>query len=91
VRELGEALELDSGTLSPLLKRLQSAGLVERRRSTADERRVEIFLTDDGAALRGRAAAVPQQLAAAAGLSAAELAQLRATLVKLTAALRGHT
>ncbi|MFI5084788.1 MAG: MarR family winged helix-turn-helix transcriptional regulator [Actinomycetales bacterium] len=90
VRELGEALELDSGTLSPLLKRLQSAGLVERRRSTADERRVEIFLTDDGAALRGRAAAVPQQLAAAAGLSAAEFAQLRATLVKLTAALRGH-
>ena len=87
VRELGEELGLDSGTLSPLLKRLESLGLVERRRSAEDERRVEVFLTDSGAALSARASAIPQQLADAAGLSAAELDQLRETLGRLTAAL----
>lgn len=87
VRELGEELGLDSGTLSPLLKRLESLGLVERRRSTEDERRVEVFLTGAGAALSARANAIPQQLADAAGLSAAELDQLRETLGRLTAAL----
>ncbi|ABK02528.1 DNA-binding MarR family transcriptional regulator [Arthrobacter sp. PvP102] len=87
VRELGEELGLDSGTLSPLLKRLESLGLVERRRSAEDERRVEVFLTDSGTALSARATAIPQQLADAAGLSAAELDQLRETLGRLTAAL----
>ncbi|MDV8149189.1 MarR family transcriptional regulator [Arthrobacter sp. B10-11] len=87
VRELGEELGLDSGTLSPLLKRLESLGLVERRRSGEDERRVEVFLTDTGTALSARAGAIPQQLADAAGLSAAELDQLRETLGRLTAAL----
>ncbi len=91
VRELGHELELDSGTLSPLLKRLESAGLVVRQRSAEDERRVEVHLTDDGAALRARAAAVPRQLAQAAGLSSAELDQLRETLVKLAGALHAHT
>ncbi|WP_026553773.1 MarR family winged helix-turn-helix transcriptional regulator [Arthrobacter sp. 35W] len=87
VRELGEALELDSGTMSPLLKRMEAAGLVERRRSAADERRVEIHLTDDGAELRKRASEVPAQLAIAAGLSPAELAAFNETLAKVTAAL----
>ena len=88
VRELGEELGLDSGTLSPLLKRLETLGLVERRRSAADERRVEVFLTEDGAALSARATGIPQRLAEAAGLSAAELDQLRETLGRLTAALQ---
>ena len=88
VRELGEELGLDSGTLSPLLKRLESLALVERRRSAADERRVDVFLTDAGAALSAKAAGIPQQLADAAGLSAAELDQLRDTLGRLTAALQ---
>ena len=87
VRELGEELGLDSGTLSPLLKRLEALDLVERRRSAEDERRVEVFLTDAGAALSAKAAGIPQQLADAAGLSAAELDQLRDTLGRLTAAL----
>ncbi|MDR6508250.1 MarR family transcriptional regulator [Arthrobacter oryzae] len=87
VRELGEELGLDSGTLSPLLKRLEALGLVERRRSAEDERRVEVFLTDSGAALSAKSSAIPQQLADAAGLSAAELDQLRETLGRLTAAL----
>ena len=87
VRELGEELGLDSGTLSPLLKRLEALGLVERRRSVEDERRVEVFLTDAGAALSAKASRLPQQLADAAGLSPAELDQLRDTLGRLTAAL----
>jgi DNA-binding MarR family transcriptional regulator len=87
VRELGEELGLDSGTLSPLLKRLESLGLVERRRSAEDERRVEVFLTDGGTALSAKSMAIPQQLADAAGLSPAELDQLRETLGRLAAAL----
>jgi DNA-binding MarR family transcriptional regulator len=87
VKELGDELGLDSGTLSPLLKRLEALGLVERRRSGEDERRVAIHLTPAGRSLSGKAAAIPQRLADAAGLSAAELEQLRLTLGKLTAAL----
>jgi DNA-binding MarR family transcriptional regulator len=87
VRELGEELGLDSGTLSPLLKRLESLGLVERRRSAEDERRVEVFLTEAGTALSSKATGIPKHLADAAGLSAVELDQLRETLRKLTLAL----
>ncbi|MEN8581135.1 MarR family transcriptional regulator [Burkholderia sp. RS01] len=87
VRELGEELGLDSGTLSPLLKRLEAMGLVERRRSAEDERRVAVHLTADGTALSSKASGIPQRLADAAGLSPRELDQLRETLGKLTAAL----
>ncbi|KNH18563.1 MarR family transcriptional regulator [Arthrobacter sp. ZBG10] len=87
VKELGEELGLDSGTLSPLLKRLEALGFVERRRSGEDERRVAVHLTAAGRELSVRASAIPQRLADAAGLSADELEQLRTTLGKLTAAL----
>ncbi|MEE2570870.1 MarR family transcriptional regulator [Pseudarthrobacter sp. J64] len=87
VKELGEELGLDSGTLSPLLKRLEALGLVERRRSGEDERRVAIHLTPAGRGLSSRAAGIPQRLAEAAGLSSAELDQLHSTLERLTAAL----
>lgn len=87
VKELGEELGLDSGTLSPLLKRLEALGLVERRRSGEDERRVAIHLTSAGRALSSRATGIPQYLADAAGLSPGELEQLRTTLGRLTAAL----
>ncbi|MDQ0634929.1 DNA-binding MarR family transcriptional regulator [Arthrobacter pascens] len=87
VKELGEELGLDSGTLSPLLKRLEALGLVERRRSGEDERRVAIHLTAAGRNLSSGATAIPQRLADAAGLSPAELEQLRTTLGRLTAAL----
>lgn len=87
VRDLGEELGLDSGTLSPLLKRLEALGFVERRRSAEDERRVEIHLTEAGAALRSRAGGIPQRLADAAGLTPAELDQLRETLGRLSEAL----
>jgi len=87
VKDLGGELGLDSGTLSPLLKRLEALGFVERRRSGEDERRVAIHLTPAGRDLSGPARAIPQRLADAAGLSLDELEQLRTTLGKLTAAL----
>ncbi|MDP9998154.1 MarR family winged helix-turn-helix transcriptional regulator [Pseudarthrobacter sulfonivorans] len=91
VKELGDELGLDSGTLSPLLKRLEAMGLVERRRSGEDERRVVVHLTPTGRALSTRAGAIPQRLADAAGLSGEELEQLRTTLERLTQALhRAH-
>ncbi|MBB5917448.1 DNA-binding MarR family transcriptional regulator [Nocardia transvalensis] len=91
VGELCEALALDSGTLSPLLKRLQASGLVERTRSAADERRVEIRLTGRGRDMRERACEIPAGMAAATGLPLAELISLRETLRRLTQALNDHT
>ncbi|MTE16409.1 MarR family winged helix-turn-helix transcriptional regulator [Nocardia aurantiaca] len=90
VGDLCSALELDSGTLSPLLKRLEAAGFVERRRSTADERRVEITLTDRGRELRSAACQIPAQSAAITGLPGKELVHLRETLRRLTEALTAH-
>ncbi|MET3719334.1 MULTISPECIES: MarR family transcriptional regulator [unclassified Arthrobacter] len=91
VKELGEELGLDSGTLSPLLKRLEAMGFLERRRSGEDERRVAVHLTPGGRALSAKASGIPRHLADAAGLSPDELEQLRATLERLTQALhRSH-
>lgn len=87
VKELGSRLELDSGTLSPLLKRLQAAGLVDRRRRTTDERSVEVHLTAEGAALRERATTVPRKVAGATGLGSDQLDALRRDLVRLTEAV----
>jgi DNA-binding MarR family transcriptional regulator len=84
VKELGAALDLDSGTLSPLLKRLSAAGLVARDRREDDERCVEVRVTAAGERLRARAAGVPRKIAKATGLRAAELAELRRTLIALT-------
>ena len=64
VGEIGDRLSLDSGTLSPLLRRLESNGLVERTRAPEDERRVTIHLTPEGRALEARASDVPAALAA---------------------------
>ncbi|MCC3265152.1 MarR family winged helix-turn-helix transcriptional regulator [Arthrobacter gengyunqii] len=88
VRDLGRSLELDSGTLSPLLKRLEAAGMVQRLRSVADERRVEVHLTEEGRALQEKAQHLPQQVAQAAGLEPGELGALQETLTKVTKALR---
>lgn len=83
VGELGEALALDSGTLTPLLKRLEAAGLVSRRRDPADERRVIVDLTEAGRALKARAADVPAALACKLGLPLEEIIALRSTLQDL--------
>ena len=76
VSELGQRLSLDSGTLTPLLKRLESAGLVSRLRDAADERRVHIHLTAAGRRLKTRASKVPACLLAASQCSVPELLQL---------------
>ncbi|MFN3416806.1 MAG: MarR family winged helix-turn-helix transcriptional regulator [Caldimonas sp.] len=80
VSELGERLFLDSGTLTPLLKRLQSAGWVVRRRDTTDERRVIVHLTPAGEALREAAVQVPLEVACATHCSLEEIAELRQRL-----------
>ncbi|MFE0642770.1 MarR family winged helix-turn-helix transcriptional regulator [Streptomyces sp. NPDC058877] len=91
VKGIGERLRLDSGTLSPLLKRLEAAGYVERHRSPEDERSVTVRLTGDGAALRGAALGVPRRIAAATGLGLDEIRALRARLDALAARLDGVT
>ncbi|MCS0638223.1 MarR family transcriptional regulator [Streptomyces sp. LP05-1] len=87
VKRIGERLRLDSGTLSPLLKRLEAAGQVERRRDPEDERSVTVRPTAAGAELRERALGVPRRIAAATGLSLDEVRELRGRLDRLTAAL----
>jgi DNA-binding MarR family transcriptional regulator len=83
VSQLGERLELDSGTLTPLLKRLEAAGLVQRLRDTADERRVLLLLSASGRALRKRAAGVPRAIGTAVGCSASEAQRLATHLHRL--------
>jgi DNA-binding MarR family transcriptional regulator len=87
VGDLGARLRLDSGTLTPLLKRLETAGRVVRRRDPADERRVLVELTEDGWALRDRVAGVPQELLGSLDLSTREAEQLRRLLGKVLAHL----
>ena len=86
VSQLGERLALDSGTLTPLLKRLEAQGLVRRLRDVADERRVLLQLTPAGRALKARALAVPAQIVRATGCALDEVASLTARLK----ALRGQ-
>ncbi|MFD4693888.1 MarR family winged helix-turn-helix transcriptional regulator [Streptomyces sp. NPDC058463] len=87
VKTIGERLHLDSGTLSPLLKRLEAAGLVKRERSPEDERSVTVHLTGAGTALRERALPVPRTILGATGMSVQEILALQETLGRLTASL----
>lgn len=84
---LGERLQLDSGTLTPLCKRLEALGYVERHRDPDDERRVLVALTAAGLALRDELADVPLTLASRLQLTPASAAALREQLAALTAAL----
>jgi len=83
VSEIGTRLWLDSGTLTPLLKRLEGLGLVTRRRAEADERQVIVALTDKGRALEAEAAQFPAKILEASNCSAAELDHLRRLLFGL--------
>ncbi|MEU7182591.1 MULTISPECIES: MarR family winged helix-turn-helix transcriptional regulator [Streptomyces] len=87
VKAIGEQLRLDSGTLSPLLKRLEAAGRVHRERSAEDERSVTVHLTKAGADLRERALPVPRKIMAATGLSIEEIRTLRGLLRRATDSL----
>ncbi|MBR7829398.1 MarR family transcriptional regulator [Actinospica sp. MGRD01-02] len=87
VKELGQRLRLDSGTLSPLLKRMETAGWVERRRDRADERSVVVRPTEEGLGLRERVCIVPEHTVESTGMSIAEMGELRDRLKELTDSL----
>ena len=83
LKDIGERLFLDSGTLTPLLKRLEKAQLIKRTRSSEDERQVLIALTPQGQALHDKARAVPQSVLAATACSVAELSAIKNEIVAL--------
>ncbi|BCI80130.1 MarR family winged helix-turn-helix transcriptional regulator [Mycobacterium sp. SMC-18] len=87
VGRLGERLQLDSGTLSPLLKRLEANGFIRRERSLQDERQVEVTLTPAGRKLEGKAQCIPEKLGAQTGITEQEAADLRDAIHRLTDAL----
>lgn len=86
VKQIAKALQLDSATLSPMLKRLETLGLVTRTRSTVDERAMNVELTEDGIALRERALAIPPAVVARLGGDLAELEELHRTLTRINSA-----
>jgi DNA-binding MarR family transcriptional regulator len=88
VSQIGERLALDSATLTPLIKRLEARELVTRRRSTEDERVVEVFLTPAGKRLQKRAAKIPACMLEKVQLSVAEVGRLRTQLQALIDQLR---
>lgn len=83
VKQLGEKLDLDSGTLSPLLKRLEQQALLSRVRNSADERSVEIKLTKTGCQLKSQAQNIPAQMFSVTGMSVAQLQGLNNQLDSL--------
>ncbi len=80
VKEIGEKLLLDSGTLTPLLKKLENKQLISRTRSTADERVLMIRLSKNGATLKKKAVSVPESFKCSLGLSIEEMGALRDTI-----------
>jgi MarR family transcriptional regulator, organic hydroperoxide resistance regulator len=90
VKDIGQRLFLDSGTLTPLLKRLQAAEILQRTRDAADERQVRVRLTAKGRALQPRAAEARLEVACATGLPPAELDALRQQINRLRQALQAH-
>jgi DNA-binding MarR family transcriptional regulator len=87
VKEIGEQLYLDSGTLTPLLKRMESAGFVRRVRDSEDERQVRITLTSQGSSLRNKAAKIPPAIGCALGSAARDMERIRDDVVALRDAL----
>lgn len=86
VKQIATALQLDSATLSPMLKRLETLGLITRTRSAADERSTDVELTDAGTALRNRATEIPPAVVERLGVDMAELEHLRQVLTRINAA-----
>lgn len=87
VGAIGQRLRIETGTLTPILKRLELAGYISRDRDPNDERRVLVTVTDAGLALRDRVASVPEHLAACVGLDAAVAVRIRDELKDLVVAL----
>jgi DNA-binding MarR family transcriptional regulator len=91
VSRLGERLQLDSGTLSPLLKRLEANGFVRRERSAHDERLVDVTLTAAGRRLERKARCIPERLFSSTGMTEREVADLRDAVHHLTDALNASS
>lgn len=91
VGELGEALFLESNTLTPLLKRMEAAGLVDRRRDPRDERVVRVALADKGRAVVADVACVPLDVLSALDMPVADLVQMKAAIDRLATTLRDGT
>jgi DNA-binding MarR family transcriptional regulator len=89
VKDLSATLALDPGTLSPLLKRLEAAELITRRRDPSDERVLAVTLTDAGRRLRAEAEKVPPAIVARLGMAVPELEDMQVALTTLIAAARG--
>ncbi|WP_346859254.1 MarR family transcriptional regulator [uncultured Draconibacterium sp.] len=83
VNEIGDKLNLDNGTITPLLKRMAAKGLISRKRNSKDERVVEISLTESGKQLQTRAAEVPHKVVKAMGITHEDLVQLKDLVVKI--------
>ncbi|WP_405155068.1 MarR family winged helix-turn-helix transcriptional regulator [Paenibacillus sp. FSL K6-0108] len=83
IKEISEILTLDSGTLTPMLKRMESAKLIVRKRSETDERIVIIQITDSGMALQERAACIPEAMLASSGMDKEEFNALNQAIKKL--------
>src|SRR4051812_24061083 len=90
VKRLSRLVQLEAPTLSPLLKRLESAGLVERQRDPSDERSLLVTLTERGAALRARAAQVPATVISRLGMSIEQIEALQDALTDVIAHARAH-
>ena len=88
VKEIGEMLYLDSGTLTPLLKKLEGKGLITRARSPEDERNLNVTITDSGEKLRDRALDIPTKIMATTGLTAEETEALYHLLYKVLSAVK---
>ena len=90
VKEIGQQLHLDSGTLTPVLKRLQALGYVQRSRDLPDERQVRVTLTEKGRAIREQAQAGRQEVVCALGLAEAQIQVLKREIDRLSSTLRGQ-
>lgn len=86
VKRIATALQMDSATLSPMLKRMEALGLITRDRSATDERATDVALTKAGTDLRNRALEIPPAVVARLGVEMAELEQLHAVLVRINSA-----
>ena len=86
VKEIAATLQMDSATLSPMLKRVEALGLITRTRNAVDERSTDVKLTDSGAALRRRALQIPPAVVARLGVELDELAHLHQVLTRINSA-----
>jgi MarR family transcriptional regulator, organic hydroperoxide resistance regulator len=86
VKQIAAALQMDSATLSPMLKRLEGLGLIRRAKNAADERTTDVMLTEGGIALREKALEIPPAVVARLGVELAELENLHQVLTRINAA-----